>query len=99
MTKEEIKNNIRKSIQRSQHLDKIKKVSLFRSYLSDMAREDSDVDLLVEFDRGISLFDLADMQRVIENDVKKKVDLLTPNSLSKYFRDEVINQAELIYER
>ena len=99
MTKEEIKNSIKQSIQKSPYLDKIRKVSLFGSYLHEQARDDSDVDILVEFDRGITLFNLVDMERAIGKDVKKKIDLLTPDSLSKYFRDEVINRAELIYER
>ncbi|MFH1890882.1 MAG: nucleotidyltransferase domain-containing protein [Candidatus Kuenenbacteria bacterium] len=99
MTKQNIKNNIRDSLQKNPYLDKIRKVSLFGSYLNGTAEDDSDVDLLVEFDRGITLFNLVEIQRLIGNDVKKKVDLLTPNSLSKYFRDEVVNKAELIYER
>jgi predicted nucleotidyltransferase len=34
-----------------------------------------------------------------ESFLKKTVDLLTPAAISKYFRDEVINQAETVYEK
>lgn len=76
----------------------IKRLSLFGSYLHDTAGFDSDVDLLVEFKEPVGFFALSDMLHYFEEHLGKKVDLLTPNSLSKYFRDEVLAQAEQVYE-
>ena len=101
MGKQEIKEKVREAIERNTYKKDIRKVSLFGSYLHGDFKEDSDVDVLVEFepDAHISLFDLVEIQNNMEDHIQKKVDLLTPDSLSKFFRDEVINEAELIYEK
>ena len=99
MTKQDIKENIRASLEKNPYLDKIKKVSLFGSYLHGDESNESDVDLLVEFSGSVSYFDLFDIERAIEEDIGKKIDLVTPNALSKYFRANVLRQAEKIYEK
>ena len=101
MGKQEIKEKVRKAIEQNTYKKDIQKVSLFGSYLHGTAKEDSDVDVLVEFtdDSHISLFDLVGMKYELEDSIGKPVDLLTPESLSRFFRDEVINEAELIYEK
>jgi len=99
MTKQDIKENIRASLEKNPYLDKIKKVSLFGSYLHGDKNDKSDIDLLVEFVDGVSYFDLFDIERAIAEDIGKKIDLVTPNALSKYFREDVFREAEKIYER
>lgn len=101
MSKQEIKERVRKAIELNKFKKDIQKVSLFGSYLHGDAKETSDVDVLVEFtpDSHISLFDLVKMKREMEESIEKPVDILTPESLSKFFRDSVINEAELIYEK
>ncbi|OGG86592.1 hypothetical protein A3B87_01990 [Candidatus Kuenenbacteria bacterium RIFCSPHIGHO2_02_FULL_39_13] len=94
-----MKENIRASLEKNPYLDKIKKVSLFGSYLHGDEGNESDVDLLVEFSGSVSYFDLFDIERAIEEDIGKKIDLVTPNALSKYFRANVLRQAEKIYEK
>ncbi len=58
------------------------------------------IDVLVEFepDARVSFFDLSRMQRELTELFGRKVDLLTPNSLSKYFRQHVLETASLLYE-
>jgi predicted nucleotidyltransferase len=77
---------------RSHH---IVKLSLFGSVLTDRFTKKSDVDVLVEFDIGHvpSFFGLADMQFELEEFFDRKVDLRTKNDLSKYFRDEVLENS------
>lgn len=79
----------------------IKKLSLFGSVLRDDFGPDSDVDVLVEFEPGASVtyFDLADMKFELEDLISREVDLLTPNALSQYFRQKVIDTAVALYER
>jgi len=79
----------------------IKRLSLFGSYLHGDFTEDSDVDLLVEFiaDAKITYFDLFDLQEALQGFIGQRVDLLTPAALSPYFRDDVLAEAEVIYER
>ena len=101
MSKEQIKQAILQAIEVDPNKEDILKVSLFGSQMYETARKDSDVDVLIEFkpDAPISFFRLFDTQYNFENFTGKKIDLLTPESLSKYFREEVVNSAEIIYER
>jgi len=77
----------------------ILKLSLFGSVLHGDFRPDSDIDLLVEFDPDHipGFFKLAHMERELSGIMGKKVDLRTPHELSKYFRDEVLSEAEVQY--
>jgi predicted nucleotidyltransferase len=80
--------------------NRIKKLSLFGSYLNNSYSENSDVDLLVEFENitYYGLLDIARMERELTNILGVKVDLRTPEELSKYFRDSIIKEAEVKYE-
>ncbi|MEN9764370.1 MAG: hypothetical protein RL397_325 [Pseudomonadota bacterium] len=74
----------------------IRKMSLFGSQLHGTARPDSDIDLLVEFypDRIPGLFKIAEMEFELSDMLGgKKVDLRTPEDLSRYFRQTVIQEA------
>jgi uncharacterized protein len=78
---------------------RIRKLSLFGSVLRDDFRPDSDVDVLVEFEPGyvIGLIRLAGIELELAEIVGRKVDLRTPADLSRYFRQEVLNSAEVQY--
>ncbi len=77
----------------------IRKLSLFGSVLHGNFRPDSDIDLLVEFDPAHipGFFKFAHMERELSELIGKKVDLRTPQELSKYFRDEVLSEAKVQY--
>ena len=80
--------------------NRIRKLSFFGSALKGELRKNSDIDLLVEFQPGEmpSLFDLARMERELSKLLHgRKVDLRTPNELSRYFRDEVLSTASVQY--
>lgn len=77
----------------------IRKLSLFGSVLKGTARPDSDLDLLVEFERGRTpgLIRMAGMENELSDMLGRKVDLRTPADLSRHFRDEVVRAAEVQY--
>ncbi len=79
----------------------IQKLSLFGSVLRSDFRENSDVDVLIEFEtgHGTGYFGLARMERELSAVLGRKVDLRTPQELSRYFRDEVISRAEVQYAK
>lgn len=81
-------------------LNRINKLSLFGSYLDNSFKEQSDIDLLVEFEEnsGYGLLDIARIERELSEMIGKKVDLRTPEELSKYFRDKVVREAQVKYE-
>jgi predicted nucleotidyltransferase len=101
MSRQEIKRTVREAIESETLKDDILKVSLFGSYLHGDFSEDSDIDVLIEFDptAHISFFNLARIKRHIEQFTNKPVDLLTPEAISRFFRDQIINEAETVYER
>jgi uncharacterized protein len=98
MTQEELIREIQEVAPRLPHCERIKKISLFGSYLHGDAKEDSDVDLLIEISRPFTYFDLAEVQIQLEETLGKDVDLATSDSLSKYIRENVIQESILVYE-
>lgn len=99
MDKEQIKQTIRQAIDTDPNKKDILSVSLFGSYAYGMPTSDSDVDILIEFKPNsvVGFFKLARIQRHMRKFAGKKIDLLTPQAISKYFRNEVINKSEIIY--
>lgn len=77
----------------------IRKLAFFGSVLREDFRPDSDVDVLVEFEPGQEpgLIALAGMESELSTILGRKVDLRTPEDLSKYFRDDVVSEAEVQY--
>lgn len=98
--KEQIIKEILKAIQAEPLKSAIRKAALFGSHLHGTPTPESDIDVLVEFkpEARIGLFDFVGIQRRLGDRIGRKVDLLTPQSLSKYFRDRVLKEAETIYE-
>lgn len=78
--------------------EKIKKLMLFGSTARDESTESSDIDFVVEFQERRSLFKLIALKHKLEDMLKNHIDLMTPDSLSPYFRDEVLKEAEVVYE-
>jgi len=79
--------------------NRIRKLSLFGSVLRDDFGPESDVDVLVEFetDAKFGLFRMAGMEIELSEMLGRKVDLRTPEELSRYFREEVVQSAEVQY--
>jgi hypothetical protein len=78
----------------------IRRLAFFGSVLRDDFRPDSDVDVLVEFEPGSvpGLFGLARMERELAALISvHKVDLRTPEDLSRYFRQSVLDEAVVLY--
>jgi len=78
----------------------IRKLALFGSVLRDDFTPDSDVDVLVKFEPGhtpgLAFFS---MQEELSEIVGRQVDLNTYDFLSQYFRDRVVAEANVLYER
>jgi uncharacterized protein len=80
--------------------NRIRKLSLFGSVLREDFGPSSDVDVLVEFepDARVGLFELYDLEVGLSVLLGgRKVEINTPRSLSRYFRDQVLADAEVQY--
>jgi len=76
----------------------VRRLALFGSVIRDDFTPASDIDVLVEFEPGnVPGFAFEAMQGELAGMLGRRVDLHTPNSLSKYFRDEVLAEAEDLY--
>ena len=76
----------------------IKKLAIFGSALRADFRDDSDIDILVEFEPehipGLAFYA---MEEELSEILGRKVDLNTPECLSRYFRDKVLQEAQVQY--
>lgn len=78
----------------------IQRLAFFGSILREDFRPDSDVDVLVEFEPGHvpGLIRLAGMELELSEMLGgRRVDMNTPHSLSRYFRQQVQREAQLQY--
>ena len=76
----------------------IRKLSLFGSALRGDFRPGSDVDVLVEFETGhVPGLNFFTMEIELSQLLGQKVDLNTPQFLSRYFREQVLAESEALY--
>ena len=74
---------------------RIRRLALFGSVLRDDFGPDSDVDVLVEFEDGhVPGLGFFAMEKELSEIIGRKVDLNTPQFLSRHFRDDVLAEAE-----
>ena len=77
---------------------RVRRLALFGSVIRDDFTPQSDVDALVEFEPGYAAgFEFFDMRYELIDLFNREVDLHTAASLSPYFRQEVLDEAEEIY--
>src|SRR5947208_15054975 len=79
----------------------IRRLALFGSVLREDFRDDSDIDVLVEFETGrrVTLFGMGAAQVELSELLGRTVDLKTSGFLSPYFRQQVVENAQVVYER
>ena len=78
----------------------IRRLALYGSALREDFRPTSDIDVLVEFEPGAEpgLLGIAGMERELSAIFGgRKVDMRTPEDLSRYFREDVVREAEVQY--
>lgn len=78
----------------------IRRLALFGSQLKGTAGPDSDIDLLVEFHPGAhpTFLDLAQIEIELSQALGgRRVDVRTPEDLSRFFRSDVLRTAEVQY--
>jgi uncharacterized protein len=85
---EKIKENILPILKKY----KVKRAGIFGSVVRGEAKEDSDVDLLVELPVGASLFDLVGLKIELEERLQRKVDVLTYNSIYHLLKEQILSE-------
>jgi predicted nucleotidyltransferase len=74
----------------------VRKAAIFGSFVKGEEREDSDIDILVEFKGEKSLLDLAGLKIELEENLGRKVDVLTYNSLHPLLKDKILQEQKVI---
>ncbi|MCK4929320.1 MAG: nucleotidyltransferase family protein, partial [Methanosarcinales archaeon] len=69
---------------------------LFGSVVRGELSDESDIDILIEYEGKKSLLNLVSLKFELEDILKRKVDVLTYNSLNPLLRDRILNEQEII---
>jgi len=101
MSSGEVKKRLLRAIKEDPHRKYIKKVSIFGSYAYGRPSKRSDVDVLIEFTprAKIGYFELFDIQDNMKKSVGKKIDLVTKDGIDKYIKNEVLANAQTVYQK
>lgn len=75
----------------------VTKAALFGSVVRGELKRNSDIDVLVQFKPGKSLFDLVGLKLDLEAQLKRKVDVVTYRALHPLLRDRILKEQQLIY--
>ncbi|MCG2675878.1 nucleotidyltransferase family protein [bacterium] len=89
---EEIKQKILPVLQRYD----VVKAAIFGSFVIGEIKQGSDIDILVEFRGKKSLLDLAGLKIELEELLRRKVDVLTYNSLHPLLRKKILREQVVI---
>ena len=92
MTLEEVKKIIKKNLPFIKEKYGVSEVGIFGSFAAGEEKEGSDVDILVEFDKSITLFGYVDLKFFLEDELKTKVDLVTKKALKPLIKDEILRE-------
>ena len=70
----------------------VKRVGLFGSYVRGEMKEDSDIDILVEIEKNISLLDFVGLKQEIEEALRKKVDLVEYGTIKPLLKERILSE-------
>lgn len=76
----------------------VKRVYLFGSYAKSTAKESSDVDILIEKGRSMSLLKLSGMRLKCQEALNLPVDLVTTTGIKSEFYQQIKGSEVLLYE-
>lgn len=70
----------------------VKRLALFGSYARGQIRKDSDIDILVEITKDISLLDFVGLKQKIEEVLGRSVDLVEYDTLKPLLRERILKE-------
>ena len=76
----------------------MRKAALFGSVARGEATKDSDIDLLVQLDKTLSLFGFIDLKLQLEDALGKKVDLVQYDGIKKSLRDYILKDEKVFFQ-
>lgn len=76
----------------------VSQAAIFGSFARGEETVKSDIDILVTLPAGSSLLDLVDIKNVLEEKMRRKVDVLTYKSIHPLLRERILKERNVIYE-
>jgi hypothetical protein len=73
----------------------VKEIGLFGSFASDSARDDSDIDLLIELEKPIG-WKFFSLEIYLEQIFGRKIDLVTKNALRDRLKEDILNKVNYV---
>lgn len=70
----------------------IKKAGIFGSYAKGDQKLSSDIDILIEPTKKMGFFEIVKLENELKRKLKKKIDLLTYNSIHKLLRERILQE-------
>lgn len=92
MQLDDIKKTIIKEMPFLMHNYAVREIGIFGSVARGEQRDDSDIDVLVEFSEPIGLFKYSELQRYLEKKLGRKVDLVSKKGLKKVVKEDILNE-------
>ncbi len=74
----------------------VRRIGIFGSYAKDKQHRKSDIDILVEFEKDIDLFDFLDVKGFLENILKKRVDLVMKTALKPNIGKRILKEVRYV---
>lgn len=93
MSFEQIKNLIEPILSKYH----ITHAGVFGSYAKNLQNESSDIDLLINYKKPFSYFDLVRLEQELEDVSGKSFDVVTENSLSSFIKTGVMSESKTVY--
>ena len=72
--------------------NKIKRAGIFGSYARGEQTKNSDIDILVEFNKNVSLFDIVGIKLELEDNLGRKVDLVEYKIIKPRMKEQILNE-------
>lgn len=95
LSKSEIENKLRNLKPILSEKYSIIRIGYFGSYSRNEQTEESDIDILVEFSKPIG-WAFFDLQEMLENELKTKVDLLSNNAIKEQLKETILHQVKYV---
>lgn len=92
----EIRDILTKNKKIIQEKYKVKKIGIFGSYVRGEQKEDSDLDIIVDFSEPVSLLKLVNFENFLGNITGLKVDVVPESDIRPELRDNILNEASYL---
>lgn len=91
-TKEEILKLLKSKLPHLKEKFNVKSVGLFGSYVRGEQTEESDIDMLVEFEEPVGFFKFIELEDYLSEKLGAKVDLVTPDALKPLIKPYIMKE-------